>query len=193
MSKALGAVALAVPALVVAAGCTAHHATPRAGTTRPPATAIRPPAATYVPCTAAELTGRLGPINLGMMQYNQYLIVTNTGHLDCTLAGGPREITGVRRDGHKVRLATGEAVAMSPGFGLLPGPARLRAGQSAQLVIHTTDACRKALAGRTEDFIALDVGIVGSGKVRIRFPRRGRYDAICGISVSAFGIPKPGF
>src|SRR5689334_19439480 len=111
MRTALGVVALAVPALAVAAGCTAYHAAPQAGKTRPPATAqaIRPPAATYVRCTAAELTGRLGPVNLGAGQYNQYLVFTNTGHLDCTLAGGPREITGVRRDGHKVRLATGVA------------------------------------------------------------------------------------
>jgi len=192
MRKALAIVALAVPALAVAAGCTARYAAPQAGKTRhtDPVQAIRPPVVMSVPCTAAELTGRLGPVNLGAGQYNQYVVFTNTSRRDCTLSGAPSEVAGVRRHGHKVRLATGAALGLDPGFGLLPGPAKLRPGQGAQIVIHTTTLCGKALAGRAEDFIVLDVGIAQSGEVQVGFPHRRPYDAICGIGVSAFGIPK---
>jgi hypothetical protein len=195
MRQVLAMVALAVPALAVAAGCTVHYTAPQAGMTRHGGTAqaIRPPAVTSVPCTAAELTGRLGPVNLGAGQYNQYVVFTNTGRRDCMLSGAPSEVTGVRRDGHKVRLATGVALGMDPGFGLLPGPAKLRPGQSAQIVIHTTTLCGKALAGQAEDFIVLDVGIARSGEVQVDFPHGRPYDAICGIGVSTFGIPRRGF
>jgi hypothetical protein len=98
----------------------------------------------------------------------------------------------VRRDGHKVRLAAGVALGMDSGFGLLPGPARLGPGQSAQIVIHTTTLCGKALAGQAEDFTVLDVGIAHSGEVQVDFPHRRPYDAICGIGVSTFGTPKRG-
>jgi hypothetical protein len=90
-------------------------------------------------------------------------------------------------------LATGVALGMSPGFGLVPGPARLRPGQSAQIVIHTATLCGKALAGWVDNFVALDVGIAHSGKVRVDFPHWRPYDAICGIGVSTFGIPTRGF
>jgi hypothetical protein len=63
----------------------------------------------------------------------------------------------------------------------------------AQIVIHTTTLCGKALAGQAEDFIVLDVGIARSGEVPVGFPLRRPYNAICGIGVSAFGLPKRGF
>jgi hypothetical protein len=195
MGKALAIVALVMPVLAVATGCTARHAARPAGQTRAPATAqaARPPAASHVPCTAADLTGRLGPVNLGAGQYNQHLVFTNTGRRDCTLSWGPSDITGVRHDGRQIRLATEVAFGMNPGFGLVPGPAKLRAGQGAQIVIHTTTLCGKARAGRTDEFIALDVGIAHSGEVRVDFPHRRPYDAICGIGVSTFGLPKRRF
>jgi hypothetical protein len=56
----------------------------------------------------------------------------------------------------------------------------------AQIVIHTTTLCGKALAGQAEDFIVLDVGIARSGEVPVGFPPRRPYDAIC-------GLPKRGF
>jgi hypothetical protein len=157
--------------------------------TRPPAAtqATRAPVAKHGPCTAAELTGRLGVIGMGAGQYTRNLVLTNISGWACTLTGGPREITGVRRDGHRVRLATG-VPRDEPSYGLV-GPANLQPGQSAQAVIHTTSMCQKASAGRVDHFIALDVGIAHSGEVRIDFPPGQPYDAVCGIDVTAFGIP----
>jgi hypothetical protein len=150
MRKALAIMTLAVPALAVAAGCSAHYAAPQADKTRHggPVQAIRPPAVTSVPYAAAELTGRLGPVNLGAGQYNQYVVFTNTSRRDCMLSGAPSEVAGARRDERKVRLATGAALGMNPGFGLLPGPAKLRPGQGAQIVIHTTPCAARRLPGR---------------------------------------------
>ena len=157
--------------------------------TRLPAAArvTRASHARYGPCTAAGLTGSLGVIGLGAGQYTRHLVVTNTSGRACTLAGGPREITGVRRDGHRVRLATG-VPRNEPSYGLA-GAASLAPGQSAQAVIHTTTICQRASEGRVDDFIALDFGIAHSGEVRIGFPPGQPYDAVCGVDVSAFGIP----
>jgi hypothetical protein len=157
--------------------------------TRPPAAtqATRASRATYGPCTAAGLTGRLGVIGLGAGQYTRHLVLTNTSGRACTLTGGPRGITGVRRDGHRVRLATG-VPRDEPSYGLA-GPANLAPGQGAQAVIHTTTMCQRASEGRVDDFVALDVGIAHTGEVRIDFPPGQPYDAVCGVDVSAFGIP----
>jgi len=157
--------------------------------TRPPAAtqATAAPRAKHGRCTAAELTGRLGVIGLGTGQYTRHLVLTNTSGRACTLTGGPSEISGVRRGGHRVRLARGVPRG-EPSYGLI-GPADLQPGQSAQAVIHTTTMCQKASEGRVDDFIALDVGIAYSGEVRIDFPPGQPYDAVCGVDVSAFGIP----
>lgn len=158
---------------------------------RPPAATPATPAprAKYGPCTAAGLTGRLGVIGMGAGSYTRNLVLTNTSGRACTLTGGPSEITGVRRDGHRIRLATG-VPRDEPSYRLV-GPVNLAPGQSAQAVIHTTAMCQKASAGRVDDFTALDVGIPHSGEVRIDFPPGQPYDAVCGIDVTAFGIPAP--
>src|SRR5712691_2728766 len=149
MRKAPGIIAL--PALTVAllTGCTSHHTAPQArGTTRLPTAeeAAQPPTAKYVPCTAAQLTGRVGGIGLGGGQYTRNLILTNNSDRACTFTGGPREISGVRRDGRRVRLAPGASSGAGLLYGLV-GPANLQPGQSAQTVIHTTTLCRRAVAG----------------------------------------------
>jgi hypothetical protein len=51
--------------------------------------------------------------------------------------------------------------------------------------------CAKASEGRVDDFIALRIGIGHSGEVRIDFPPRQPYNAVCGVSVSTFGVPRP--
>ena len=130
----------ALPALAAAvlAGCSGHHAAPQARkTARPPAgnETIQPPPATYMSCAAADLTGRLGVIRRGTGRYARNVILTNNSGRPCTLAGGPSEITGVRRNGRRVRLVTGATPGVSVDYGLV-GPANLRPGQSAQVVIH---------------------------------------------------------
>jgi hypothetical protein len=190
MRKMLALAALLALAVAGLAGCTAHRAVSQARkTTQPPAMkeATQPPTANYVLCTAADLSGRLGVIGLGAGQYWRHLVLTNSSGRACTLTGGPSVIIGVRRDGQRVKLATGVPRG-EPTYGLV-GPANLQPGQSAQLVIHTTIQCSRALAGRMDDYIALGVGIAHSGLVRINFPPARPYDAICGVDVSAFGIP----
>jgi hypothetical protein len=112
------------------------------------------------------------------------VIFTNTSGRACMLAGGPSKVTGVRRDGRRIRLATGAPLAA---YGLV-GPAKLQPGQSAQAVI-TTTACQKAIEHQMDNFAALDIGIVRSGAVRISFPPGQPYNAVCGIWVSTFGTP----
>jgi len=155
----------------------------------PPRTPSRPPAK-YHPCTAADLTGSLGVIGMGTGNVTRNLVLTNTSGPACTLAGGPSEITGVRRDGRRVRLATGAILGVGLDYGLL-GPANIQPGQSAQVVLHTTDMCPKAIEGRMDNFIALGVGVRHSGEVRINFPHGQPYDAVCGVNVYTFGVPLP--
>jgi hypothetical protein len=149
-----------------------------------------PPPARYAPCTAAGLTGRPGVIGMGMGSVTRNLVFTNISGRACTLAGGPSEITGVRRDGRRVRLVTRAVPGVGLDYGLL-GPANLQPGQSAQVVLHTTDMCAKAIEGRVDNFIALKVGIRHSGEVRIDFPPGQPYDAECGVSAYTFGVPPP--
>ena len=193
MSKVLSPVALLMLTLAELGGCTGHHLAPQSGeTTRPPAEAhaTRLPIAKYQPCTAADLTGRLGVIGLGAGQVTRSLVVTNTSGRPCTLTGGPSEVTGVRRDGREVILAAGHSRGASQLYGLIC-PANLRPRHSAHAVLHTTDMCPKAVAGQTDNFIALEIGISHSGAVRIDFPEGLPYNAICGTGVSGFGIPAP--
>src|SRR5215468_6401527 len=140
----------ALPALAAAvlAGCSGHHAAPQARkAARPPAgnETIQPPPATYMSCAAADLTGRLGVIRRGTGRYARNVILTNNSQRPCTLAGGPSEITGV-------------PPGVSVDYGLV-GPTNLRPGQSAQVVIQTTTMCKKAIAGRVDIFVTLDIGI----------------------------------
>jgi hypothetical protein len=189
MRKVFGTVALLTVTLAISA-CTRHHAAPNADEmTRLPAATetARPTIAKYSPCTAPELTGLLGVIGLGAGQYRRNLVLSNTSGQACTLTGGPSEITGVRRDGSEVRLATGASRGGGQLYGVV-GPANLQPGQTALAVVHTTDMCPKAIDGQVDNFIALKVGISHSGAVRIDFPPGQPYNAICGVDVSVFGI-----
>jgi len=191
MREVLRTVARLTLTLAVLGGCTGHHAAPQTGETPHPAATIQatgPSIAQYSPCTAAELTGRLGVVGMGAGQITRNLAFINTSGRPCTLAGGPSGITGVRRDGHQVRLAMGASSDIGQLYGLV-GPANLQPGKSAQTVLHTTDMCPKAVEGRADNFIALKIGISHSGAVRIDFPPRQPYNAICGVDVSIFGLP----
>src|SRR6266542_853427 len=127
----------------------------------PPPTA---PPAKYAPCTAADLTGRLSK-NFGayMGHYVRYLVLANVSGRPCTLAGGPSEVTGLRADGSRVRLARASGDGPDPN---LIGPANLRPGHSAQIAITTASMCPDAPAScRKDDYTAVAVGIGGSGEV----------------------------
>jgi hypothetical protein len=204
---------LACAALLLVSACgpaVAHPSTGRAALrARPPAGVVRwvdepappysppappppppPPPARYAPCTATELTGGLGVIGMGTGNVTRNLVFTNISGRACTLAGGPSEITGVRRDGRRVRLVTRAVLGTGLDYGLL-GPANLQPGQSAQVVLHTTDMCPKAIEGRVDNFTALKVGIRHTGEVPIDFPPGQPYDAVCGVGAYTFGVPLP--
>jgi len=184
-------VALSAVAIAVLTGCTGPVAPPARTTSGPSAVrkASQPPNVTYQPCTAADLTGHLGVMGMGTGNVTRNLVFTNTSGQACTLTSGPSKITGVRRDGHRVRLVTGAVSGVSLGYGLV-GPANLRPGQSAQAVLHTTDMCQKAIAGQRVNFSALEIGIAHSGELRIGFPPNQPYNAICGVWVSTYGVRK---
>lgn len=191
MRKAFGLASLAVLTVAMLGGCTSPNLVSQGrGTAAPSATKQRaqPRAVVYPPCTAADLTGSLGILGVGTGRISQAVIFTNRGDQPCALAGGPTEITGIRRDGHRVSLVTGASRAAGQLYGPA-GPVKLLPGQSAQAVITTTDMCSAATSGGTDNFVAFDIGIARSGAVRISFPPGQRYNAVCGIYVSTFGVP----
>lgn len=210
-ARALGVgLACAVVLLVSACGSAVAHlnsgravspthppagAVPWAGRPAPAYTPPAPPSPTappakYAPCTSGDLTGRLSK-NFGayMGHYVRYLVLTNVGGGPCTLAGGPSAITGTRADGSRVRLARASGEGPDPN---LIGPANLRPGQSARVAITTASMCADETAScRRDHYIAVAVGIGGSGEVRVNFPRGQPLIVMNGIVVSTFGVPVP--
>jgi Protein of unknown function (DUF4232) len=164
-----------------------------------PAPAYTPPApssptgppAKYVPCAAADLTGRLSK-NVGayMGHYIRYLVLANVSGGPCTLAGAPSKLTGLRADGRRVMLARAFGEGPDPN---LIGPANLRPGHSAQVALTTASICPGAPAScRKDDYTAVAVGIGGSGQVPVNFPRGQPLTVMNGIIVvSTFGVPVP--
>lgn len=180
--------ALAVVAAVAFAGCTSHHAVSQhRQTIQSPAVRHQSPARLtgYRACTAGDLTGELGVRGEGAGRFTRNVVLINTSGHTCMLAGGPSKVTGVRRGGRRIMLATGAPLAA---YGLV-GPAILQPGQSAQAAITTTTMCQKAVEGQADNFAALDIGIARSGEVRISFPPSQPYNAVCGIWASTFGVP----
>lgn len=154
-----------------------------------PPSATAPPAK-YAPCTSGDLTGRLSKnFGVGMGHYTRYLVLTNVSGHACTLAGGPSAIAGIRADGSRVTLAGASGEGPDPN---LIGPANLRPGQSAQVALTTASMCAdEAVSCSRDDYVAVAVGIGGSGEVRVNFPGSRPLSVINGIGVSTFGVPLP--
>jgi hypothetical protein len=68
-----------------------------------------------------------------------------------------------------------------------PGPpANIAPGQTAAVNVSGADACEPAQNGQHKLYPALRIGLPGGGSVEAT---GARFDAICGVSVSRFGVP----
>ncbi|MEU9123947.1 DUF4232 domain-containing protein [Streptomyces sp. NPDC048506] len=80
-------------------------------------------------CTAADMSLRLGPSDIGAGNIRYPLVFTNKGTEACTLSGFPG-VSLIKRDGS----AVGKPASREGGAG---GVVRLQPGQSAHAVLHT--------------------------------------------------------
>ncbi len=135
-----------------------------------------------------------GSFSEALGTYTRYVVLANRSNHPCTLTGGPSAVTGITTQGKAVGLASAYIGAgqSTDNFNLI-GPANLLPGQSAQVAISTAAAgfCPARSYAGSGSYGALAVSIGGTGQVKVVMPARTRFDAACGTSASAFGVPIP--
>jgi hypothetical protein len=141
-----------------------------------------PPYSTGAPaCRAAQLRVSHGPLAAATGQVNVQVSLANRSAAACWLDGHPT-VSGVAADG--------EVTALHAKLGSFlgnPGPsADIASGQSAAVNISGYDGCAAAQAGEHRIYPTLLIGLPGGGTVRVHGTG---FDTICGVSVSAFGVP----
>lgn len=133
------------------------------------------------PCRPAGLSvshGQLGYAT-GITDVEVYL--TSHSATACWLDGYPG-IAGVAADGTVTPLR-----AQHGSFLGSPGPsANITPGQTAAIYISGGDNCALALDGEHQVYPELLIGLPGGGTVGVYGTG---FDAICGVSVSPFGVP----
>lgn len=183
-----------VGALVVACGGQAPGAaTPRTSVTHSvawvdhPAAQIPivpryPPYSTGArPCRPADLSVSHGELGYATGHTNVEVHLISHSATECWLGGYPA-IAGVAANGTVSPLR-----AQHGGFFGSPGPsADIKRGQTAAFYISGADNCSLALDGEHQIYPELLIGLPGGGTVAV--PGTG-FDAICGVSVSSFGVP----
>jgi len=106
---------------------------------------------------------------------------TNHSATACWLDGYPA-IAGVAADGTVTPLPAGHGAFVGN-----PGPsANVKPGQTAAVNISGGDDCPLALDGEHQVYPELLIGLPGGGTVGVYGTG---FDAICGVSVSQFGVP----
>jgi hypothetical protein len=187
-------VAALAGALVVACGSQAPGtATPHTSVTRSvawvddPAVQIPivpryPPYSTSArPCRAADLTVSHGELGYATGHTNVGVYLTSHSGTACRLGGYPA-VAGVAANGAVIPLH-----AQHGGFFGSPGPsADIERGQTAAIYISGADDCARALDGEHQIYPELLIGLPAGGTVAVH---RTGFDAICGVSVSSFGVP----
>ena len=142
------------------------------------------PAADARPCEPTDLGARSGQEGFGLGNSNLPVTFVNRSTSACALVGFPT-LDGIDASGvaHPVRVSHGSY------FGDPGPPANLAPGGSAALNISGADACPAILDGHHQVYPALRVGLPAGGSVEVD---GGGFDTICGVSVSAFGVPAAG-
>ena len=133
------------------------------------------------PCRPADLS--VSPGQMGYATGNTDVEVYLTSHsaTACWLDGYPA-IAGVAANGTVTPLP-----AKHGSFFGSPGPsANIRPGQTAAVNISGGDECVLALDGGHQVYPELLIGLPGGGTVAVYGTG---FDAICGVSVSPFGVP----
>ncbi len=190
--RKLALVAAVLTAAGLAAGC--GSPAPEAGA---PARGVVPwadrPAALYAapgprkfatdarPCQPSDLRMSPGRSGVGLGHTNVAIQFTNRSATACVLLGYPK-VAGISARGPITRLAA----AHGSYFGAPGPPANIAPGQTAAVNISGADACQAAQQGQHRFYRRLRIGLPGGGSVDAP---AAPFDAICGVSVSQFGVP----
>lgn len=183
---------------VLAVACGSQHVTAPPGTrAETPSNGVVPwvdrPAAPYAeptpgpfatgarPCRPSDLRVSPGQSGVGLGNTNLRIQFTNRSATSCVLIGYPT-VAGVS--------ATGAITALRASHGSYfgdPGPsANIAPGQTAAVNVSGADACEPAQNGQHKLYQVLRIGLPGGGSVEAT---GARFDAMCGVSVSRFGVP----
>jgi Protein of unknown function (DUF4232) len=133
------------------------------------------------PCQPADLSVSHGDLGYATGHTNVQVSLTNHSATACWLDGYPT-IAGVAADGSVTPLP-----ARHGAFFGNPGPsANTKPGQTAAVNIAGLDSCALAMEGEHQVYPKLLIGLPGGGTVTVDGTG---FDAICGVSVSSFGVP----
>jgi hypothetical protein len=133
------------------------------------------------PCRAADLGVSHGELGDATGNTNVQVSLTNHSGTVCWLDGYPT-IARVAADGTVTPLPARHGT-----FSGNPGPsANIKPGQMAAVNISGRNDCMLALDGEHHVYPELLIGLPGGGTVGVYGTG---FDAICGVSVSQFGVP----
>jgi len=133
------------------------------------------------PCRPAGLSVSHGELGYATGHSNVEVYLTNRSATACWLDGYPA-IAGVAADGAVTPLSARHGSFLgSPG-----PPANIKPGQTVAIYISGGDNCALALDGEHQVYPEQLIGLPGGGTVGVY---RTGFDAICGVSVSPFGVP----
>jgi Protein of unknown function (DUF4232) len=133
------------------------------------------------PCRPAELRTSPGRSGVGLGNTNVAIQFTNRSAAACVLLGYPT-VAGISPGGAITPLAATHGSY----FGDPGPPANIAPGQTAAVNVSGADACQAAQDGERRVYRQLRIGLPGGGTVDAPVAQ---FDAICGVSVSRFGVP----
>jgi hypothetical protein len=133
------------------------------------------------PCRPEDLAVKVGEGGAGLGNTNLPVSFVNKSGSACLLAGSPA-IAGLTAAGTPVPLMAAEGSYFGD-----PGPkADMGPGGVTALNISGADACPAVLGGAHKVYPTLRISLPAGGSIDIP---GGGFDAVCGVSVSAFGVP----
>ncbi len=133
------------------------------------------------PCQPSDLRMSAGRIGVGLGHTNVVIQFTNRSVTACVLLGYPK-VAGISASGAVMPLAATHGSY----FGDPGPPANIAPGQTATVNVSGADACHAAQDGQRRFYRRLRIGLPGGGSVAAPVAQ---FDAICGVSVSKFGVP----
>ena len=139
------------------------------------------PPADAKPCRPADIRASSGQMGAGLGNTNLPVTLVNVSITACSLTGYPTLVGVDAKGGHHVI-----AVQHGSYFGDPGPPANVEPGGRGAVNISGGDGCNAAFA-RPRMYPTLLIGLPDGGRVAAD----GReFDTICGVSVSAFGVPS---
>lgn len=189
--RAVFAAVIIVAGLTVGCGSPArpHAGVPARGVVpwadRPAAPYAEPGPRTFAtdarPCQPPDLRTSAGRSGVGLGNTNVAVQFTNRSATACVLLGYPK-VAGISSSG----AITPVAATHGSYFGDPGPPANIAPGQTAAVNVSGADACQAAQDGQHRVYRRLRIGLPGGGNVDAPVAP---FDAICGVSVSLFGVP----